>query len=126
MNSSWVPAATINKTAPVSRSVLINSASDVFLCVCIYQVKKSSKTKGFPWNGNNVFITRKDQLNRTADCHFRLEVPGNRIRCRRYDPVILVRLPAETEDMPFSKAHGHAVEPAKPPVQGVHGLFAEA
>jgi hypothetical protein len=57
MDSSWVPAATINKTAPVSRPVLINFASDVFLCVHLTS-EKELEDKSFPRNGNNGFITR--------------------------------------------------------------------
>ena len=57
MDSGWVPAATINKTAPVSRPVLINSASDVFLCVYLTS-EKELEDKRFPRNGNNGFITR--------------------------------------------------------------------
>jgi hypothetical protein len=123
MDPSWVPAATINKTAPVSRPVLINSASDVFLCVYLTCEKELEDKRFPPQRKQRVYRANKTRLNRTADCHYRPEAPGHRIRCRPKDRIISVRLPAETENFTFSKAPGQAVGPAKPHIQGVPGLF---
>ena len=123
MDSGWVPAATINKTAPVSRSLLINSASDVSLCVYLTSKKELQDKRFSPERKQRVYHANKTRLNRTADCHYRPEAPGHRIRCRPKDGVISVRLPAETENFPFSKAPGQAVGPTKPPIQGVQGIF---
>jgi len=123
MDSGRVPAVTINKTAPVSRPVLINSASDIFLCVYLTSEKELEDKRFPPERKQRVYHANKTRLNRTAHCHYRPEAPGHRIRCRPKDRVILVWLPAETENFTFSKAPGQAVGPAKPPIQGVPGLF---
>jgi hypothetical protein len=76
MDSGWAPAATTNKIAPVSRPVLINSASDVFLCVYLTSEKELEDKRFPPQRTQRVYHANKSRLNRTEDCHFRLEVPG--------------------------------------------------
>ena len=76
MDSGWVSAATINKIAPVSQSALINSASDVFLCVYLTSEKELEDKRFPPEQKQRIYHANKTRLNRTADCHYGLEALG--------------------------------------------------
>ena len=122
VNTFWlgsVPTATINTAAQVSRSVLINSASDVFLCVYLTSEKELEDKGSPPERKQRIYHANKTRLNWAAECHYRLQALGHLMRCRPKDRVISVRLLAETESFPFSTAPGQAVGPATPPLQGV-------
>jgi len=79
-SGSWMPTATINKAAPVSRSVLINSASDVFHCVYLTSEKEPKDKRFPPERKQRIYHVNKTRLNRAAEYHYRLEAQGHCIR----------------------------------------------
>ena len=88
-NAFWLggggPTATIKKAAPFSRSVLINSASDVFLCVYLTSEKELEDKRFPPERKQRIYHANKTRINRAAECHYTLQAPGHRIRCRPKD-----------------------------------------